>query len=371
MSVDITLQDGVFGFVTGAQEGKALITGYCSKGVPGQAYYIGASTDIPEVLGAGPLVDRLQDVFSVTDDAVVIAVSVSSNDIDETRGSLTIDTGGISGEKALSDQKNITDIGDGVFALHKQAYGMTVNAAVDDNGTVTTSYLQKGVHYQYDDSSGQFALALDVTHVPANVTYESTIDGDFSGSIEFIDNRMTIPSDAINLQIEVEIDAVMASSLPLIEGEHYSRDNGTITLLSTKELGEIRLGTYTLVGTIEERYPPGKDLVCLSIMYFYSLFAQGNKEIALPKYVANVKLATAGFEMPNNTYTVSYDPSKQCNVLQIVSPMPESVIVTWESINNDINITKSRESSPELQVLGAGKAASVVTIQFNLISITN
>jgi hypothetical protein len=363
MSVDITLQDGVSGLATGAQEGKALLTGYCSKGVPGKAYYIGASTDISDLLGAGPLVDRLKDVFSVTDDAVVIAVPVATNIFDSTRKTLIIDSSGIVGEKTLNETKVITDVGDGVFEIHKHAYGMTVNVTVDDNGTVSDSYLQEGSGYQYDASTGQFSLDLELVRVPAEVSYESTSDGNFSGIKEFIENRMEIPADATNLVVKVELDAVMTSWLTLHEWTDYTRDNGSLTLLATKDGTDIRLGTYTLVGTIEDRYSSGKALLSLVIVYFYSLYAQGNKEIALPKYVANVEV-TATLKMPDNTYSVSYDPTKECNVLRIESVMPESLRVTWEDIN-EIDITKSRESAPDIQVLGTGKIACQVTIKYN------
>ncbi|WP_418236576.1 DUF2586 family protein, partial [Desulfovibrio sp.] len=52
------LIDGTSGIVTGGVDGKALVAGVCSKGIVGKAYLIGKRTNLEELLGTGPLVDR-------------------------------------------------------------------------------------------------------------------------------------------------------------------------------------------------------------------------------------------------------------------------------------------------------------------------
>lgn len=69
--------DGTSGLVPGDVSGKALIAGVCSKGTVGKIYYLGKSSDLNGLLGAGPLVDRLNDIFTVCgQSATVLAVPV-------------------------------------------------------------------------------------------------------------------------------------------------------------------------------------------------------------------------------------------------------------------------------------------------------
>lgn len=70
--------DGTSGLVPGDVSGKCLIAGVCSVGEVGKIYYLGKRSDLSGLLGAGPLVDRLQDIFTVCgQDATVLAVPVS------------------------------------------------------------------------------------------------------------------------------------------------------------------------------------------------------------------------------------------------------------------------------------------------------
>ena len=72
--------DGTSGLVPGDVSGKVLIAGVCSKGQVGKIYYLGKRSDLSGLLGAGPLVDRLQDVFTACgQDATVLAVPVSGS----------------------------------------------------------------------------------------------------------------------------------------------------------------------------------------------------------------------------------------------------------------------------------------------------
>lgn len=74
------LVDGTSGLVPGDVSGKCLIVGVCSKGVVGKIYYLGKRSDLTGVLGSGPLVDRLNDVFTnCGQDATVLAVPVAGS----------------------------------------------------------------------------------------------------------------------------------------------------------------------------------------------------------------------------------------------------------------------------------------------------
>lgn len=72
--------DGVSGIVPGDVSGQALVVGACSKGEVGKTYYLGKRSDLSKLLGTGPLVDRLQDIFAAAgQDATVLAVPVVGN----------------------------------------------------------------------------------------------------------------------------------------------------------------------------------------------------------------------------------------------------------------------------------------------------
>ena len=71
------LVDGSSGLSPGGVEGTAMAAGVCSKGIPGKAYLVGKRSDLGELLGTGPLVDSLRDIFSAGgQEPVVIAVPV-------------------------------------------------------------------------------------------------------------------------------------------------------------------------------------------------------------------------------------------------------------------------------------------------------
>lgn len=71
------LVDGTSGLAPGGNEGTAIIAGVCSKGEIGKGYLLGKSSDLNALLGVGPLVDRLRDVFATGGQRpVVIAVPV-------------------------------------------------------------------------------------------------------------------------------------------------------------------------------------------------------------------------------------------------------------------------------------------------------
>lgn len=71
------LIDGTSGLAPGSVSGTVLIAGVCSKGEVGKGYLLGKRSALEDLLGVGPLVDRLRDVFATGgQEPVVIAVPV-------------------------------------------------------------------------------------------------------------------------------------------------------------------------------------------------------------------------------------------------------------------------------------------------------
>jgi len=56
--------DGTSGLAPGGVEGSCIVAGVCSKGDVGKGYLLGKSSDLDDLLGSGPLVDRLRDLFA-------------------------------------------------------------------------------------------------------------------------------------------------------------------------------------------------------------------------------------------------------------------------------------------------------------------
>lgn len=71
------LVDGTSGIAPGGVEGACIVTGVCSLGTVGQGYLLGKSSNLEALLGVGPLVDRLRDLFATGGQGpLVIAVPV-------------------------------------------------------------------------------------------------------------------------------------------------------------------------------------------------------------------------------------------------------------------------------------------------------
>jgi hypothetical protein len=72
------LVDGTSGISPGGVDGACIVVGVCSLGEVGQGYLLGKSSNLEGLLGVGPLVDRLRDIFATGGQApVVIAVPVA------------------------------------------------------------------------------------------------------------------------------------------------------------------------------------------------------------------------------------------------------------------------------------------------------
>lgn len=79
---DVTeiLLDSLSGLSPGNVEGTCLAAGVCSLGEPGKAYPVGRRSDLASILGTGPLVDALRDLFAAAgQDATVAAVPVAGS----------------------------------------------------------------------------------------------------------------------------------------------------------------------------------------------------------------------------------------------------------------------------------------------------
>ncbi|MGE4297528.1 MAG: DUF2586 family protein [Desulfovibrionaceae bacterium] len=75
------LVDGTSGLSPGGVEGSCIVAGVCSLGTVGKGYLLGKSSDLAALLGVGPLVDRLRDVFAAGgQNPIVIAVPVAGQD---------------------------------------------------------------------------------------------------------------------------------------------------------------------------------------------------------------------------------------------------------------------------------------------------
>lgn len=71
------LVDGTSGLVAGGVDGKAIVAGVCSKGKVGKAYLVGKRTDLEDMLGTGPLVERLRHMLATAgQEPAIVAVPV-------------------------------------------------------------------------------------------------------------------------------------------------------------------------------------------------------------------------------------------------------------------------------------------------------
>lgn len=71
------LVDGTSGLAPGGVDGSAIICGVCSRGDVGKGYIIGKSSNLANMLGVGPLVDRVKDFLGTAGQkATIIAVPV-------------------------------------------------------------------------------------------------------------------------------------------------------------------------------------------------------------------------------------------------------------------------------------------------------
>lgn len=72
------LIDGYSGIAPGGVDGKALVAGVCSKGQIGKPYFVGKRSNLAEMLGVGPLVERLSEILNTAgQEPNVVAVPVA------------------------------------------------------------------------------------------------------------------------------------------------------------------------------------------------------------------------------------------------------------------------------------------------------
>ena len=72
--------DGTSGLAPGGVEGKCIVVGCCSRGEVGRDYKLGKRNNLTALLGVGPLVDSLRDIFAAGgQEPVVVAVPVEGS----------------------------------------------------------------------------------------------------------------------------------------------------------------------------------------------------------------------------------------------------------------------------------------------------
>ena len=162
------LVDGTSGLSPGDVSGSANIIGVCSLGTVGKGYLLGKDSDLGGLLGVGPLVDRLRDLFATGgQNPIVIAVpctGLTGGYISPVEHSGTGPDGEVSGAAAENADVVVTITTGGALGTAKYSLstdgGETVAAAV---ATVSNGQIRIG-------STGA-TLTLDAgTHV-AGDTY--------------------------------------------------------------------------------------------------------------------------------------------------------------------------------------------------------
>ncbi len=139
------LVDGVSGLAPGDVTGKGLIVGCCSAGVEGTVYHVGRSSDLSSLLGVGPLVDTLDDIFSAGgQDLTVLAVPTPAT----TAGTISaVEKSGSGPEvttsgSSLADGQVIIEIVDS-GALNVGSYQLSIDGG--DNFTIVRTIPLDGI----------------------------------------------------------------------------------------------------------------------------------------------------------------------------------------------------------------------------------
>ncbi len=73
------LIDGASGLAPGSVNGKAIVAGVCSKGKVGKGYLLNKRAQVQQLLGYGPLTERVQDVLAAGgQNPIIVAVPVAA-----------------------------------------------------------------------------------------------------------------------------------------------------------------------------------------------------------------------------------------------------------------------------------------------------
>jgi hypothetical protein len=161
------LVNGASGIDPGGVDGTVLVSGVCSLGVVGKGYLLGKRSDLTGLLGVGPLVDRLRDMFATGgQEPVVIAVPVAGqpggyiSPVEYYGTGPVITTSGVAGDNADVVLKIETggQLGTATYQLsedggnnYSAATATPANGQVTVGATGVTLVLSEG-EYQADDS---------------------------------------------------------------------------------------------------------------------------------------------------------------------------------------------------------------------------
>jgi hypothetical protein len=255
------LVDGTSGLSPGGVEGMCIVAGVCSIGTVGKGYLLGKSSDLEALLGHGPLVDRLRDLFATGgQNPIVIAVPVTGS-----AGGYVSDvvhTGdGPEGETSGNPAENadvVVEIADGgalgtATAKVSEDGGETFGSAdtVAENGQITIGdtgailSLEEGTHVPGDQyvfsvrvaigpvvhtgtgspvvtASGSVAMAADLTLKVVSggalneATYQLSLDGDVFGPVR------TVPASGEIGAGDTGVTLTVSSASDLVAGDTYA-----------------------------------------------------------------------------------------------------------------------------------------------------
>lgn len=176
------LIDGTSGIIRGDVAGAVLVVGACSLGTSGKLYFLDRESDLAGLLGAGPLVDRLNDVFArCGQDAAVLAVPVAGQPagvigpVSQTGNGSAAEVSGVAGANAdvVAEIVDAGGLGAATCKLSQDGgatWGATAQVPADGeitvDGTGTTLVIADGAL----EAGTQYAYAVRLPIGPVDQT---------------------------------------------------------------------------------------------------------------------------------------------------------------------------------------------------------
>jgi hypothetical protein len=248
------LVDGTSGLSPGGVEGSCVVAGVCSLGTVGKGYLVGKSSDLEGLLGHGPLVDRLRDLFATGgQNPVAIAVPVTGSPggyiapvvhegtgpEGEASGSpvanadvvVEITTGGALGmaEAKVSEDGGTTF---GVSAV------VAVNGQISIGTTGATLTLEEGTHVVGDTYTFAVRTAIGPVEKTGSGGPDVTIAGTVKSAADLI--LKIVSAGALNeatYQLSLDGDSFGPVKTVPLDGEIVAGDTGvTITVGDSTDL---------------------------------------------------------------------------------------------------------------------------------------
>ncbi len=194
------LIDGTSGISPEGVDGLAMVVGVCSKGQEGKGYLLNGRSDLAGMLGVGPLVDRLRDVFATAgQDSAVVAVPVAGQASSYYTPVLRVGSAGASPNVLGVPQKNAEIV---VRVKSAGQIGVATVEISTDNGvtfgspttcTATLVIPQTGISFVFADDTEQLEAGTAfhcVTRLPIGKIYQYgdgpsiTVTGEVSAAAE-------------------------------------------------------------------------------------------------------------------------------------------------------------------------------------------